>query len=165
MPITSALRERLSVEFGIFEGLAPHELDIVAETLYPRTFRAGTEIIKEGSFSEAMFLIVSGRARVEKAINSNPRPVWHLEAGSTFGEMSLFDKLPRSASVYAETDVDALIMYRVEMEEMFEKYPHIAYRIIVQLFRTVSLRMRSVLSQLGPAAGAAVPGASERLEE
>ena len=150
MPIVAALRERLSVGFSIFEGLAPHELDIVAETLYPRTFKAGTEIIKEGSFSEAMFLILSGRARVEKDINRNPRPVWYLDCGSTFGEMSLFDKLPRSASVYAETDVEALIMYRVEMEDMFEKYPHIGYRIIVQLFRTVSLRMRSVLAQLGP---------------
>lgn len=150
MPITSALRERLTAGFSIFEDLAPHELDIVAETLYPRTFKAGTEIVKEGSFSEAMFLILSGKGRVEKAINSNPRPVWYLDPGSTFGEMSLFDKLPRSASVYAETDVEALIMYRVEMEEMFEKYPHIGYRIIVQLFRTVSVRMRSVLAQLGP---------------
>lgn len=148
MPITSALRERLSAGFSMFESLAPHEIDIVAEAFYPRTFKAGTEIIKEGSFSEAMFLILNGKVRVEKEINNRPRSVWFLGTGDCFGEMSLFDSLPRSASVYAETEVVALIMYRVEMEEMFEKHPHIAYRIMVQLFRTVSIRMRHVLSEL-----------------
>lgn len=148
MAITAALREKIGISFSIFDGLAPHELDIVAEGLFPRTFKAGTQIVKEGSFSEAMFLIVSGKARVEKEITGAPRRIWELGAGDCFGEMSLFDKLPRSASVYAETDIEALLMYRVEMEEMFEKNPHVAYRIMVQLFRTVSIRMRQVLSQL-----------------
>ena len=150
MPISAGLREKLSVGFSIFEGLAPHELDIIAEALYPRTFKDGAEIIKEGSFSEAMFLILNGNVRVEKEISGRPRRIWHLSAGDCFGEMSLFDKLPRSASVFAETDVETLIMYRVEMEEMFEKHPNIAYRVMVQLFRTVSIRMRQVLAQVGP---------------
>ncbi len=158
MAITAAIRERLAVSFSIFEGLAPHELDMVAEGLYPRTFKAGAEIIKEGSFSEAMFLILNGKVRVEKEISGRPRRIWYLAPGDCFGEMSLFDKLPRSASVYAETDMDALIMYRVEMEEMFEKHPHIAYRVMVQLFRTVSIRMRQVLAQLAPQSDANAAG-------
>ncbi|OGH58325.1 MAG: hypothetical protein A3G34_16900 [Candidatus Lindowbacteria bacterium RIFCSPLOWO2_12_FULL_62_27] len=150
---------------SIFEGLAPYEIDIIAEALYPRSLKAGAEIIREGSFSECMFIILSGKVRVEKDINRTPRPVWYLNAGDCFGEMSLFDRLPRSASVYADTDVDILLMYRVEMEEMFERHPHIAYRVMIQLFRTVSIRMRQVLAQLGPPtpqAPAPAPAASAK---
>ncbi len=146
MPIDLAIRQAIQDNFKIFEDLGPHELNIVAEILHPRKFKPGEHILKEGSLSEAMFLILKGNVRLEKTIDGIQCSVWDMAEGEFFGDMSLFDKLPRFASVIAGANVKILIIFRAELDDLFEKHPQIGLRIMKSLYRMTSIRFRQVAS-------------------
>jgi len=70
------------------------------------TFHAGDTIITEGDEGDSAFLIVSGSVEVIIGEGSKARTVGTLDAGEVFGEMSLIEPGPRSATVRAVTDTE-----------------------------------------------------------
>jgi CRP-like cAMP-binding protein len=97
-------------------------------------FREGTAIVREGTRGHSFFVIVDGRARVERGgvVTAG------LVAGDSFGEMALLDGEPRSASVVAETDVAALRIAADPFRALLRREPAIA----LVLLRTLSQRVR-----------------------
>jgi thioredoxin-dependent peroxiredoxin len=73
-------------------------------------FSAGDTIISEGEDGNTAFLIVSGSVEVSVGQKGNARTVARLSAGEVFGEMSLIEPGPRSATVKAATDAECVAM-------------------------------------------------------
>ena len=74
-------------------------------------FKKGTEIIKEGTSSDCAYIIESGRVQVSKTLsNGEEQVIGILEQNDIFGEMSLIDSLPRSATVLALEDCTISVM-------------------------------------------------------
>ncbi len=74
------------------------------------SFKAGTQLIKENEESRRMFIIQRGKARVFKNYMSKKVTLAVLGEGEVFGELSFFDAEPRSASVEALTDLEAIVI-------------------------------------------------------
>ena len=72
------------------------------------TFKAGDTIIREGDEGNTAFLIVSGMVEVNVGEGDDAKMVGKLDAGEIFGEMSLIDPGPRSATVKALTDIECV---------------------------------------------------------
>src|SRR5438128_2574135 len=72
-------------------------------------FRAGDTIISEGESGDSAFLIVSGSVEVSVGQGAATKSVGSLAAGDVFGEMSLIDAAPRSATVRAKTDTECFV--------------------------------------------------------
>ena len=100
--------EKLQMDFlqniPLLAGLSKADLKRVLKETHLETFAKGAYIVTEGEQGGRMFLIIDGLANVtigEKKKNT-------LGPGDFFGEISLLDKGPRSATVTAETTVNAL---------------------------------------------------------
>lgn len=88
----------------LFSGLTDTELETLLQNSEERTYRPGQDLVTQGDVSGPFFLLLAGRCQVTVA--GLPRRV--LGPGQYFGDMSLIDGQPRSATVRAETEVTGL---------------------------------------------------------
>jgi len=109
-----------------------------------RVYQDGEVIIGEGEPGDRMYVIQSGRVAVTRRVHDKDILITELGKEDIFGEMALFDRSPRSATVRAIGRVRALsvdkrtLLYRVHDD------PSLAYRILQQMSR----RIRAIDSEL-----------------
>ena len=113
----------------LFAGLSRRELVSIATLAKPYQFPAGTAIVEEGTTGGRFFLITNGH--VDVLINSHR--VNGLGPGATFGEMSLIDEGPRTATVVARSDVDALGIASFNFRPLLKNEPGVAFKLLVEL--------------------------------
>ena len=107
-------------ECRVFAGISERGLVRVAEKLRPRSVAAGQPLMKQGEPSTAMYLLASGRVRVERSDRDATQPqleLAQLGPGEVVGEMGLLDGRPRSATVVAIQPVEA---YELDAEGLTE---------------------------------------------
>jgi len=83
----------------------------------------GDFVVKEGDPDDHMFIIVEGKVRVMLKRGKREIVLATLEKGNFFGEMSLFGKNPRSATVQALTDLKLLKITREDINRLRETNP------------------------------------------
>ena len=98
----------------------------LAEVGKRRTYAPDDTIVKEGSTGTALYIILSGRARVERA----GTPLGELSAGDFFGELALIEEHPRSATVVAAAETDCLLVPAWEFTALLKEHPEIAVPIM-----------------------------------
>jgi len=118
---------------GLFEGLSKKELSQVSGTGRRVEFPAGTVIVKEGDDGVGFHLILTGKAKV--TVKGRTRST--LGPGKFFGELSLIDRGPRTATVTAETDVTTLSLLSWEFLPLVEKTPSIARKLLLEMCRRI----------------------------
>jgi CRP/FNR family cyclic AMP-dependent transcriptional regulator len=124
-------RQDALVKAPLFSGLPKRQLRSIAELTVVTTYPEGTEIVKEGSIGSGLFVILDGQARVLK----KDRTVARLSAGSFFGEVSLLDPGPRTATVVAETPVQCLDLAGRDLVDVLASDPVLAMRIMREMAR------------------------------
>jgi CRP/FNR family cyclic AMP-dependent transcriptional regulator len=112
----------------LFANLSARHLRQVARLAEFTEFAPGDFIVQVGEPGQAFFLILSGRAKVlGRRTNRN------LETGDFFGEMSLIDGEPRSATVMATTEVHTMKLARTPFLRVLQQEPRIAMSILEAL--------------------------------
>jgi uncharacterized membrane protein len=98
----------------LFRGLSESARISLAERLVERRYRAGELVFSKGDTGSAMFLVLSGKVEIFLPPQGGAERVDLKEAseGEHFGELSLFDEKPRSASAEAKTDCVLLELSR-----------------------------------------------------
>jgi CRP/FNR family cyclic AMP-dependent transcriptional regulator len=110
-------------------------------------YEAGDVIIVEGSSDRSIYLIeegavrVSGRVELEDQRHIQPG-LCDLGVGEIFGELSLFEAGPRTASVVAIEPCDLLVFDAEALAEHFDRYPEQGYRVLKSLFSLLNGRLR-----------------------
>lgn len=103
-PITLKAAHLKQVE--ILQGLSAEFINSILARSSGYRVLAGTEILSQQEESRAVFLLLSGTARVNMLATSGRQVTYQLlDAGAMFGEMAAIDHLPRSASVSSESDI------------------------------------------------------------
>ena len=92
---------------------------------------SGTVLTRAGEPGEEFFFILDGAAMVEVTRRKRVR----LMPGEFFGEMSLLDGEPRSATVRAETDMRLLLIQRRNFQSLLSQVPELTRSILVVLSR------------------------------
>ena len=110
-------------------------------------FKAGDTIIREGDEGDTAFFIVSGA--VEVLVGKGARRVGTLPTGEVFGEMSLIEPGPRSATIVALTDVDGLEMSYDEFIGSLEDNPERAVAFMKTLVRRLR-QMNDLMEKIDP---------------
>jgi len=124
----------------LFQGLSDADRAALARALRERTLRKGQVLLKEGDAGQEMFLVRRGSIVVSKAVTGPVEQVLaRMGPGDFFGEMSLFDHAPRSATVQADAgaDVALLVMDRASLELLIDANPRAAvsfFHALVQVF-------------------------------
>lgn len=94
----------------MFAPLSLAVLEQLAAGLRPVRFEPGHEIVRQGDTGHAFFIIVAGRCEVTQ----DGRPLGHMDAGDSFGEIALIRGVPRTATVRAGTIVEACRLGRAD---------------------------------------------------
>jgi CRP/FNR family transcriptional regulator, cyclic AMP receptor protein len=113
----------------LLAGLEPRVRRRLAETGKRRTYGPDEDIVREGSTGTALYIVLSGRARVVRGGDQ----LAELSPGDFFGELALIEEHPRSASVIAATETECLLFPAWEFTALLEEHPEIAVPIMREL--------------------------------
>lgn len=97
-------------------------------------YKAGDVIVQENEFGETAYFIVEGQVEVSKKLDGQNIHLAYLDAGETFGEMSMIDEKPRSATVTAVTETLVSEIRRDDFFSSFQTDPKVALQLLKVLF-------------------------------
>ncbi len=118
----------------LFSSMPPSDLSHLAKIAEEIIYQTGETIITQGEHGERLYLIVHGTVSVLQ----NGSPVATLSDTHFFGEMSILDGEPRSASVKATSDCLLLSISKDDFYTILSRYPKVSLHII----RTLTQRLR-----------------------
>lgn len=143
----------------LFEGLSDEDLVALGQHLERRLFAAGTMIFAQGDSGSSMYIVESGDINIHLPGEASRRiSLKDIARGEYFGELALFDEMPRSASALATTDTMLLELQRDTLEDYLARRPRVALAIL----RTMSERLRETNTMLSARAAKNVDEEFER---
>ena len=132
----------------LFSVLTDVQATSVADAVIKRRFKRGEAIVEQGKKSNALFILLTGRARVVTADNRGREVILAtMHPGDYIGEMSLIDNQPHSATVRAEVQTDVLMLGRVEFARCLPENTSMAYAVmrgLVQRLRQADRKIESL---------------------
>ena len=131
----------------LFDDLSPEDVADLAEHLKRQRFSAGSTICRKGELGDSMYLVADGTVRIYLPGEGLSRvPLKEVTFGQYFGELSLFDDKPRSATAQACTDCEVLALQRADLHEQIKRRPAVAITLLAELSRTMR-ETNALLSQ------------------
>ncbi len=143
---------------ALFDGLSDDDLQALSESLVRRSIFAGELIFAQGDVGDALYIVESGDVNIHLPGDASRRiSLADLARGELFGELTLFDEQPRSASALAATDVVVLELKHAMLETYLASRP----RAAMAFLRTMSQRLRETNALLS---GRAAKNVDEEFE-
>jgi CRP-like cAMP-binding protein len=129
----------------LFSLLTIEQAQPVADAVVKRRFRRGEIVVEQGRKSNALFILLNGRARVLTSDSRGREVILAvLQSGDYVGEMSLIDNEPHSATVRAEVQTDMLVLGRPEFTRCLPDTSSLSYAIL----RGLVARLRAADRQI-----------------
>jgi CRP/FNR family cyclic AMP-dependent transcriptional regulator len=129
-------QEQLLSEVPIFEPLDAEERGALSTVLEAVRIPAGQLVFQYGDPGDSLYIIQSGQVEIFLKDDTGQRVVLETaERGHYFGELSLLDRGPRTASVIATKDLEALRLKRDNLEEFLKKHPSAAMDMLTVMGR------------------------------
>ncbi len=130
----------------LFSNIPINELENIAETLEPVSYKKRDIIIKEGDEGNCLFIINRGEVTVSATIPEEKEEIvlTHLYEGDYFGEMALITGEPRSATVRAASDVNLWKLGKGDFDTMIMNSPDIT----LSLTHMLSQRLKDSNQQI-----------------
>ena len=132
----------------LFATLTHAQADAVAGAVTKRRYKRGEAIVEQGKQSNALTIILTGRARVVTTDARGREVILAiLHPGDYVGEMSLIDSEPHSATVCVEVQTDVLVVGRTEFARCLSENSSMAYAVmkgLVQRLRQADRKIESL---------------------
>ncbi|MEA2686428.1 MAG: ATP-binding cassette, subfamily bacterial HlyB/CyaB [Actinomycetota bacterium] len=126
-------------DIPLFRFMPDDVRDLVVASLDQVSYRFGSVVVRDGDPSDALYVIVSGRARAVKAGDSGEEvTLYTLERGETFGAGGLLLGQPRSATVRASTQLEVLRLHEAVFRGL------IARNHEIREYLELDMRLRSL---------------------
>lgn len=125
----------------LFKHMSGEQMCALASAAQRRSYLAGQTVIRQGDEGLCMYSIVSGEAEVVRTSShdKSEQRLARLGPGDFFGELALFDSLPRSATVRAISPLSCLILSRWTITDAVRRDGDVA----LTLLQALSHRLRS----------------------
>lgn len=138
----------------LFHGLRPSQARIAALLGQLRSIAAGDCVVRQGEASDAMYVILAGRAEVRAAGHGRALTVGTMSRGDVIGELGLLRGEKRTADVVALEPTEVLVVTERFLRVLRRRYPRIAATVLMNLTRMLSDRVQRTTDQLLDVAGA-----------
>ena len=130
-------------ELPIFEDLTPEELALVSKVAFERHYQEQATLFLEKMPGEVMYVIKTGHVDLSKRTPSGEDKTFvTLQAGEFFGEMSLIDENPRSASATVRGGSELVVMSKKAFRELIAQHPAVAAKVLYNILKVVNTRLR-----------------------
>jgi len=113
----------------MFSACSKKELEKIGRASDEIHVDPGHVLVEEGKPGHEFFLILDGTANVLR----NGRKIATLGRGQYFGELSLLDRGPRSATVKAATDLDVLVLGQREFGGVLDSVPALSRKLLAAM--------------------------------
>lgn len=147
-----SMKEKINFfrEISIFQGLSTFDGGKLITVMYRRVYEAGEIVCSEGEMGKALFIIFYGDVAITRkaGILKDEKVLGKLHSGDFFGEMSLLEEKPRSATARALTKCEIYIIYKSNFDSMIEKNPRIGLQVIRNISVILSSRLRGMIDQI-----------------
>lgn len=118
----------------LFSACTKRDLQMIGKVSDEVDVATGRTLTDEGRAGHEFYLILDGQASVRR----KGKKVATLGPGQYFGELSLLDRGPRSATVVADTDMRLLVLGQREFNGVLDEVPGLAHKLL----RTMASRLR-----------------------
>jgi CRP/FNR family cyclic AMP-dependent transcriptional regulator len=126
-------RQELLAHIPLFESLTPQDLDTLSTKLEEIDYAEGDVIFKQGEDGSSLFIIDEGAVEISYGEGRGRIALATLFDGQYFGELSLFDGAPRSATATATKRSRLICLDREHLVDFVNKNPSAALRIIAEM--------------------------------
>ncbi|HET8539598.1 MAG TPA: Crp/Fnr family transcriptional regulator [Anaeromyxobacter sp.] len=149
MDDTGARGRGLLRSVSIFADLDPASVAALERLADLREYPAGAVVVSQEDRGDALFVLVQGKVKVVLYGDSGREIILSIfkAPGDFFGEMSLLDDQPRSATVIADAPSRLLVLSRRDFQEHIGRHPRTALRVLQELSRRLR-RADSVIGNL-----------------
>jgi CRP/FNR family transcriptional regulator, cyclic AMP receptor protein len=135
MPLTDPAQLR---EIPLFNLLDDEEVSLLAQQLDEKRYLAGQLVFSAGEEGGAMYIVQTGRVELYIQDKADERvSLGVVEPGSMFGEFSLLDNEPRSATAKAVENTQLLIVDRNDLQLLIKSHPDAALDMLAMLTRRI----------------------------
>lgn len=128
----------------LFKSLDEAGRTAVLECGYVQNFSAGDVLMSQGKAGAVMFLVMNGKVRVETEAPGRTVHLAELGRGACVGEVSVLTKGPRTATVTAVTDTDAVGFAANRIDRVLDAYP----KVRAVLEKLVESRARDTIEKI-----------------
>ena len=138
-------RQSLSIlkKVGIFSLLTSEELSQLSKHLAPLELEEGQVLFHEGEPGNELYVIATGGVAVNIRLpDGSLREIARLAAGDFFGDMSIFDNAPRSASCTATTPSRLLSLSKDAFSDLIAESPAMAMRLMYRMLHVTTQRLK-----------------------
>ncbi len=133
----------------VFAGMGYFSMKVLLGLGKIVNFSKSDFVIKQGDLGDEMFILVSGEVGVYLRHDQEDSLIKRLKVGALFGEMAVFGRMRRTATVRAETDVELLAISRKFFESVAWLYPRSCYRFMQNIITIVSKRLLHIEQTMG----------------
>jgi CRP/FNR family transcriptional regulator/CRP/FNR family cyclic AMP-dependent transcriptional regulator len=138
--MTAMERRELLRRLHLFADLTDRESDTILDLMHEKTLGKGTTVFHQGDSGGGLYLLLTGSVKISRTgRDGRDVTVAVLHEGNFFGEMSLIDGQPRSASATTTQPTRLLVLDR----EHFQRYVLAQARIVAKMLRELSKRLRA----------------------
>lgn len=142
--------EDLIKSVEIFDGLETRDINKVLKVATGKKYEKDEVIFKEGDLGDCFYLIIEGSVRIEKILKDDKiESVATFKTGDYFGEMSLLDGEPRSASVIANETSKLLEVKNSQFIKIIMNDDNFARKVLWAFCITFAKRLRATNTLLG----------------
>jgi len=132
---------RLLSQVQLFNNFHRNDILELLQVMEKREFSAGEYIFYEGDPGESMYILIAGEVQVLKGVLKRQiTEIARLTPGESFGEMSLIENKPRSASVVALNNCTVLKLRRQNLTPI----PNVAAKLHFNIAKLLATRLRGV---------------------
>src|SRR5215470_11006093 len=145
MNLFGTAADRKSVEtlrkLDVFSDLTFREALELDELLHERVFEKGEIIFQEGDIGQGIFVVVSGKVRVDASHRLLKQALPEFGPGEMLGELTLFEDAPRLATAIATERTVMVALLRAEFSSLLTRNTKIGVKILVRMSATLCRRV------------------------
>jgi glutaminase len=136
-------------EHPTLQGLSADQIQTLEGELERRSYAAGELIVRRGEPADCLYFVARGEVSVTAELpNGQLKRLSTLSAGTTFGELAMVNRTPRSADVRADAPTDCYELSLTAFEALSEKHPDIKLLLLENLLRTLSRTAARLTSEV-----------------
>ncbi len=139
------LADKVLSQSELLRGLPLESHRILRDACPTWRFDPGETIFQKGDPGEALYLVLTGKVRIfRESLEGRRKVLAYIHPSEIFGEMSLVEDRPRSASAIAETSTEVLVLFRDTYMNLLRRFPLLGHN----LARIIASRLREMNDEI-----------------
>lgn len=127
----------------VFEDLDPKELKEIERLVHHRSYKPDEYVFRTNAPGEGLYIILQGKVDIITVSEDGKQNlVASLTEGDFFGDLSLLDREPRSASAVSTDHTELLGFFRPDLTGILKRKPNLGAKILFNLSRVIGERLR-----------------------